>query len=90
MEENKVDVILSKKMDGYYNGNLNNFTTRDELVVTITLNEYRELIKASAVAESEKLKLQSENYDLRRQVNELSVKLNELVLGKSNGETADE
>ena len=79
MEENKVDVILNKKLDGYHTGELNNFTTRDELVVTITLNEYRELVKSKAVSENEIQKARGETYALRTENGKLQAKVRELL-----------
>jgi hypothetical protein len=79
MEENKVDVILNKKLDGYYTGELNNFTTRDELVVTITLNEYRELVKAKAISDNEIQKARVEACNLREENRKLQNKVKELL-----------
>jgi len=79
MEENKVDVILNKKLDGYYTGELNNFTTRDELVVTITLNEYRELVKEKAISDNEIQKARVEAHDLRTENGKLQAKVKELL-----------
>ena len=79
MEENKINVILDKKLDGYNTDNLNNFTTGAELVVTITLNEYRELVKAKAISDNEIQKLRLETYELRSERDKLQGKVRELL-----------
>ena len=55
-----------------YGSTTNNFVDNQELTVTITLNEYRELVQEAANADKDKVqndlwKAQSENTDLKTQ-----------------------
>lgn len=49
MNETTINVITDKKLDGY-STNMDNFQSAGELVVTITLNEYRNLVASWATA----------------------------------------
>lgn len=60
------DQILDKKMEDY-SSMLRDFKAEGELVVTITLNEYRSLVEEKANGR----KYSSDNYDLRKQVENL-------------------
>lgn len=75
------DVILDKKLDRY-GSNDNDFVADKELTVTITLNEYRDLVGKNAtssarISESEKDKYDrnTENKTLKEKVKELERKL---------------
>lgn len=46
--EKIVEKLTEKKVDNYYNGSSDNFALNGEIVVTITLSEYRTLIKEVA------------------------------------------
>lgn len=46
--EKIVEKLTEKKVDDYYNGSRDNFALNGEIVVTITLSEYRTLIKEVA------------------------------------------
>lgn len=54
-----VDELIEKKISCYY-GEGNNFTIPHELTVTITLQEYRDLVKSNAIKEHEIDKIRSE------------------------------
>ncbi|MBS6063989.1 MAG: hypothetical protein KH972_08960 [Peptostreptococcaceae bacterium] len=78
------DVILDKKMDGY-GFEKDNFVASGEITVTITLNEYRELVSSKATkkldidkAEKDKYARESEISSLKKQVDELKVENYEL------------
>lgn len=87
MEGNKTtERITDKKMDGY-GSDLNNFVGEKELLVTITLNEYRELVSEVAKKKKDideirdaKWKAEAENKNLKKEVEELRMKINELLL----------
>lgn len=77
MTENIVNVVkkYGKEMVGY--GNEYNFIGESEIPVTITLAEYRNLVRAGA--EAEKQKALSENYELRREIDSLNKKVSNLL-----------
>lgn len=60
------DLILEKKMDDY-SSMLRDFKAEGELVVTITLNEYRSLVEEKTAGRN----YSTDNYDLRKQVENL-------------------
>lgn len=60
------DLILDKKLNDY-GSYLKDFKTEGELVVTITLNEYRSLVESKTSSQC----YASFNYDLKKQVAEL-------------------
>ena len=82
------DVVLDKKLDGYGNYSHDNFVASQEITVTITLNEYRDLISSKATKQyaideankdrytrnAENEKLQKENQSLRAELYELKKK----------------
>lgn len=86
MEESKkmVSVILDKKIERY-NYRDENFLAENELTVTITLDEYRELVTQKAIAkheiqkaEEDKYKRNAENEALRKEIETLRVRIYEL------------
>ena len=99
MEENKVPMTektewnFTKKTDGY-SENCNNYVIPHELTVTITLNEYRELIRAASQKEISEYKskwldeyqkrqnLEKENERLRRAIAALQKKDSEPEKGE--------
>lgn len=66
------DQILDKKMDEY-SSMLRDFKAEGELVVTITLNEYRSLVEEKANGRNASY----ENYDLRKQVENLEKEISD-------------
>ena len=77
------DVVLEKKMSEYSH-NENNFVASQELTVTITLAEYRDLIEkaatrkeAIAAAEADKYTRNNENDRLKKEVADLKAELYE-------------
>ena len=87
------EVLLKEKMDLFGNTKTNNFVVADELTVTITLNEYRELISKVAISDAEikkanndKWKMDSENKQLRESVAKLQSQLYEMQNPKENDE----
>ena len=64
--------VFYTKEFGSYNNSENNIVVNQELTVTITLNEYRELIKQAALADSKIREANSEKYDAQRDVKHLS------------------
>ena len=70
--EQKQDTILDKKMDDY-SSMLRDFKADGELLVTITLNEYRFLVDDRATNRH----YSSECYDLRKQVENLQKEISD-------------
>ncbi len=82
---NVTNAILDKKMDSY-NFENNNYIAEGEITITITLNEYRNLISEVAKkqvdiekANKDKYARDSENEKLRKEVNDLRSQLFELT-----------
>lgn len=79
------DVILDRKIDRY-NFEDDNFLASGELTVTITLSEYRKLVKDCATAQSridkaneDKYKRDAENDALKEENSKLKAELYELT-----------
>jgi hypothetical protein len=92
---NVTNAILDKKMESY-NFESNNFIAEGEIVITITLNEYRNLISEVAKkqvdiekANKDKYARDSENEKLRKEVNDLRSQLFELTR-KKDAESEEE
>ena len=77
--ESNVNVVLANKMDEWGYDNKSNLIAEGELTVTITLHEYRELVKQNAISDSKISELRDENYDLKKKVDELEKKNNKLA-----------
>lgn len=60
------DVLLDKKLDRYGFDN-NDFLASGELTVTITLSEYRKLVKDVATAQARIDKAEADRYDRNRE-----------------------
>ena len=78
------NVVLDKKMDGYYFES-NNFIAPQEITITITLAEYRELVKKVATSDADINKANADKYErnneimkLKEEVSNLKAKLYEL------------
>jgi hypothetical protein len=76
--------ILDKKME-HYNWKANDYVAENELTITITLAEYRELVASNALknydiakANEDKYKRDDENRRLKDEVNALRARLYEL------------
>ncbi|OQA51465.1 MAG: hypothetical protein BWY47_00110 [Bacteroidetes bacterium ADurb.Bin302] len=76
------NVVLEKKMDCYNNNNLDNFTAPQELTVTVTLHEYRNLVEEVATkkqdiekANRDKYERDCENRKLKEEVAKLKEKI---------------
>lgn len=61
--DNIVAKIADKKIDDYYNGSKDNFSLEGEIVVTITLSEYRNLIKEVATKEYDIKRANQDKYE---------------------------
>lgn len=77
LTEEKIGRYPSKK-------DLQNYVVDKELTVTITLDEYRELVSKNAVAANEIDKKQSKIWELESKVRELEAKIVELTVGKED------
>lgn len=80
-----INAVLEQKLDSAKYSGLENFTAPQELTVTITLNEYRDLVSKVATAQSRideanknKWERDAENKKLKEEVAELKAKLYEL------------
>lgn len=86
----EVNVVLDKKLEGYScDNNLKNFVAPQEITVTITIAEYRELVQKVATAradidkaEADKYTRDSENRKLKEEVAELKAKLYEMQMSE--------
>ena len=81
---NVTSAVLDKKMEGYRFED-KNFMAESEIMVTITLGEYRELIEKNArstydidKANKDKYERESENKKLKEEVEKLRAKVYEL------------
>lgn len=67
------NVVLDKKFDGYTSSSdLHNFIAPQEITVTITLSEYRELVQKVATREADISKAESDKYERNRKIEELT------------------
>ena len=87
-----INSVLEKKLDSYGSSN-NDFVAAQEITVTITLNEYRDLVSFKAVgqkkideANSDKYTRDAENAKLREEIAALKAEIYEL---KKNNENAN-
>lgn len=71
------DVLLDKKLDRYGFDN-NDFLAAGELTVTITLGEYRKLVKDVATAQARIDKAEADRYDRNRENERLTEENNRL------------
>ena len=71
------DVLLDKKLDRYGFEN-NDFLASGELTVTITLSEYRKLVKDVATAQARIDKAEEDRYDRNRENERLTEENNRL------------
>lgn len=65
------ECIIKPKEFSDYGDQRNDFANGEELMVEITLAEYRHLVKKEALADSIERKLNMEKIDLEKQVKEL-------------------
>lgn len=94
------NVVLDKKLDGYgADAKLQNFIAPQEITVTITLSEYRDLVSKVATrdadidkANTDKWKKEDENKKLKAEVSALKAELYELQSSMNNAkeDTSDE
>lgn len=87
MVENKMTEKITDKKVEDYRGDLNNFVGEKELLVTITLNEYRELVSEVAKKKKDieeardlKYKAQNELKEVKKQLEELQIKYADSIL----------
>lgn len=71
------DVLLDKKLDRYGFDN-NDFLASGELTVTITLSEYRKLVKDVATAQARIDKAEADRYERNRENERLTEENNRL------------
>ena len=68
---NENSSIIPAKVFDHYGANRNDYANGQELMVEITLAEYRELVASKAMADHEKHKLVMEKLELEKQVKDL-------------------
>ena len=73
----KTEPVVYTKNFGNYDQSEDNFVASQELTVTITLQEYRNLIKASALSHNKYDKLQSEKWEIDRELEKVKNQLGE-------------
>ena len=75
-----VDVILDKKLENDYSApaNTNNFVAAGEITVSITLNEYRQLIKDNAEASIKYTQAVREKYEAEENLKEANKQIDKL------------
>ena len=85
MENNTMNVILEQKLDNCRYTGLDDFTAPQELTVTITLNEYRDLIRRTAMSDAKineanvkRYEIESENEKLKKEIDSLKEKIYKL------------
>lgn len=93
MNDEKIfDKLVEKKIDGYSVED-NNFSIPSELTVTITLNEYRELVSAKATRDHEISKANRDKYERENKITELTSeigKLKEIIYNLREVQTVNE
>lgn len=78
MDNVKIEnLILEKKMDGYGTNNMN-FVAPGELTVTITVEEYRELVSSDATRKQQIDEANADKYDRNQQIAKLTKEVEEL------------
>ena len=66
------NVVLDKKLDGYgVDSKLQNFIAPQEITVTITLAEYRELVTKVATRDADVSKAENDRYERNRKIEAL-------------------
>ncbi len=72
MENEKLteNMVLNKKLESY-KSDLHDYVAPQELTVTITLSEYRNLLKENAVSKNKIDKLDDEKWKLKGQIDKL-------------------
>ena len=69
---NIVNTVLDKKLDGYVSSSeLHNFIAPQEITVTITISEYRELVQKVATRQADIDKAEADRYERNRTIEEL-------------------
>ena len=78
MDNVKIEnLILEKKMDGYGTNN-KNFVAPGELTVTITVEEYRELVSSDATRKQQIDDANADKYDRNQQIAKLTKEVEDL------------
>lgn len=66
------NVVLDKKFDGYLSSSdLHNFIAPQEITVTITISEYRELVQEVATKKADIAKAESDKYERNHKIEAL-------------------
>ncbi len=88
------NVVLDKKFDGYMSSSdLHNFIAPQEITVTITISEYRELVQEVATKRADIAKAESDKYERNRKIEALEKENAELkakIYELQNPEKSDE
>lgn len=85
------DRIIKKKFE-YANSDADDFNAEGELTVTITLHEYRELVKANAISDSELSAARDKNWKMHGELdkaNETIKKLKEKIIQITTGDVEE-
>lgn len=85
-----MEAILNNKLEDSYGStanNVNNWSTENELMVTITLNEYRDLITLKATSDSRIKKAETQYYESLRKCDGLEKQIATLKAAISSENT---
>ncbi len=80
MEKTLENEVFELKNGGYKTSDVNNYVAPAELTVTITLNEYRELVSTAANTSAKVDEANKDKYKREDEIKKLNEKLNELKL----------
>lgn len=83
-----MDQVMKKygKEVNDYGTNKHDYIADDEITVTITLGEYRELVTKAAISDAEISKVKSALYDKDAQIKKLNERIEQILKEKYNGE----
>lgn len=69
---NIINTVLDKKFDGYMSSSdLHNFIAPQEITVTITISEYRDLVQEVATKKADIAKAESDKYERNHKIEAL-------------------
>lgn len=88
MEENK-KITYGKEIAGYY-GDVADYQHPDEIMVTITIREYRILVEQNAKSDFELAKVRNEFYEKEKKLNAEIERLRSKILNDSDDDSDDE
>ena len=79
MEESMEKKVFELKNGSYHSSDTNNYVAPAELTVTITLNEYRDLVSTAANTKAKVDEANKDKYKREDEIKKLTEKVNELT-----------